>query len=320
MNGNLQTLFNNSKSLLIVVAKQAKLDAVAAALGLQLAAIAQGKSARVCTETVVTGADKLVGADSISKTLELGGNVLKVSFPYRDGNIDKVTYNITDDRFNLLVEPKTGTQPLDSKEVQYSYTGGQIDLIITIDAPNLEALGDLYLENPDVFTRDKIVNLDRRFDNQQYGVENIVEKQYSSTSEIVAKLLENLRWDINPDIATNLYAGLVVATNNFTSFSTNAQSFEVASYLLKNGARKIPVTASRPGMPGTAGMPATQMGGGQVPQGFGRFNPPAQSVPPKQSQSVFQQPQEQKPEKPAEKKQPPQDWLKPKIFKSTDLI
>jgi len=278
------------------VAKNAKLDSLAAALGFYLSLLAQGKSVRVATEANVSGAEKLLGFDKLSKSIEQGGNILKVTFPYRDGNIDKVTYNITDDRFNLLVEPRSGAQPLNSKEVQFSYTGGQTDLIITIDAPNLESLGDAYLENPDLFSREKIINIDRRFDNQQYGGENLVEKQFSSTSEIVVKILESLHWELNPDIATNLYTGLVAATNNFTSFSTNAQSFEVASSLLKSGARKLPV--GQPARPSLA-MPNNQ-------------NVFSQPLPQPQAPS-------QPPSPPAVKK-PPQDWLKPKIFKSSDLI
>jgi len=298
-----------------VISKNAKLDSIAAALGLYLAAIAQGKSVRVASEANVTGADKLIGYDKISKTVEQGGNILKVTFPYRDGNIDKVTYNITDDRFNLLIEPRTGAQPLTSTDVQFGYTGGQTDLIITIDAPNLEALGDAYLENPDLFVREKIINIDRRFDNQLYGGENLVEKQFSSTSEIIVKILESLHWDLNPDISTNLYSGLMAATNNFTSFSTNAQSFEIASVLLKSGARKLPIQA--PTRPSFAPNPALA-GQESTPKHQNVFSQPPVTapLPPKAPKHVAVPQNQVQPEV----KKPPQDWLKPKIFKSTDLI
>lgn len=287
MDNDLITAVNQAKTALIVVAKIAKLDSLAAALALQLAFINQGKSASVCYEgKLPSDAERLVGVKNISQTLELGGNVLKVSFPYSDGSIDKVTYNITDDRFNLLIEPRVGNAPLKSEQVQFNYTGAEVDLIITIDAPNLEALGDFYLENPDIFVREKLINLDRRYDNQQFAAFNLVEKEFSSTSEIVVQLLQGLRWDLNQDIATNLYAGLVSSTNNFSSFSTNAQSFETASYLLKNGARKVPLMPIKPMEPIKNAANVTNV--------------------------------IKKPESPLKK--PPQDWLKPKIFKSGDLV
>lgn len=308
MNNDLITIVNQAKAALIVVAKTAKLDSIASALALQLAFVSQGKSATVCFEgSLPEAADKLVGVNQISKTLQLGGNILKVSFPYADGTIDKVTYNITDDRFNLLIEPRAGQNPLKSDQVQYSYTGAQVDVIITIDAPSLEALGNLYLDNPDIFVREKLINIDRRFDNQQYGNFNLVEKQISSTSELVTQLLQGLRWDLNPDIATNLYAGLVASTNNFSSFSTNAQSFEMASYLLKNGARKLPVGSSK-GMTKSPQMP------------FSTAPAPLTSKQPIFEASQTDALPKPKQEKVETVKQPPQDWLKPKIFKSGDLV
>lgn len=320
MNNNVVQLVANAKSIVIVITKTAKLDSMAAGLGLYLALVSQGKSVKICSEASINNLEKLVGANNLSKTLDLGGNVLKVSFPYADGAIDKVTYNITDERFNLLIEPRVGNPPLQNKDVLFGYTGANIDLIFAIDAPNLEALGDIYLENPDVFERDKVINIDRRFDNQQYGIENLVEKQFSSTSEIVVKLLESLRFDLNPDIATNLYTGLVASTNNFTSFSTNAQSFEVASFLLKNGARKIPMMSERPNL---TNMPDMQ-------SGFQAKAPVRNEEVDLGSQNIFKNPFSKvnkgaaitSDPKPLEtkKKQPPQDWLKPKIFKSTDSI
>lgn len=307
MNQDLIVLFTNAKAAVIVVPKTAKLDSLAAALALQLAFASRGKNAQVCSEVTVSQANQLVGSGQISPTLELGGNTLKVSFPYQDGAIDKVTYNITDERFNLLIEPRSGQAPIKNKDVQFSYTGAETDIIITIDTPSLEALGDIYLENPDVFLRDKIVNIDRRFDNQQYGAFNLVEKKFSSTCEIIIKLLESLRWDLNPDMATNLYAGLVTSTNNFSSFSTNAQSFEAASYLLKNGARKVPLGSQRMSPP--SGMASTL--------------PSSRVAIPPAGQNVFQRQEEVvKPQQTSQQlpKQPPQDWLKPKIFKSTDSI
>jgi len=322
MNKNTLKLFNDAKNILIVTAKNVKIDSIAAVLALGLAAVQQGKSTKICTEADSSVVKKLVGSDKISTELDLGGNILKVSFPYTDGSIDKVTYNITDDHFNLLIEPRQGVLPLKAKQVQYSYTGGQIDLIITIDTPDLKLLGNIYLNHPDLFQREKIINIGRRFDSKQFGVENIIEKNFSSTSEIVLKFFQILRWDINPDIATNLYAGLISATNNFTSFSANAQSFEVASFLLKNGARKITlgIKPSRP-EPRAFKQP-------DVPKTKTPFPDQTETSVQPASTAVFSQTKvEPKIEKPEAEEstsqsteQPPQDWLKPKIFKSTDLV
>jgi hypothetical protein len=343
MNENIVSLLNSAQNILICVSKNAKLDSIASALALTLAISQQGKSVKVCSETDTKEASRLPGSDKISNKLDLGGDILKVSFPYKEGALDKVTYNITDNNFNLLIEPRKGQAPLSSEGVKFSHTGGNVDLIITVDTPNLESLGDIYFENPDIFDREKIINIDRRFDNKKYGVENIIEKQFSSTSEIILNLIDTLRWNINPDIATNLYSGLISATNNFSSFSTNAQTFEAASFLVKNGAKKLAVTAPGVQTPPVRNMPSFN----QRYTNPSSFNTPAvpsfgnqedayqnqpiysntiNQIPPQSEENKpqakpEQQTQQVKPEIPdTEKKKPPKDWLKPKIFKSSDVV
>ncbi|MCR4326237.1 MAG: hypothetical protein NUV52_01115, partial [Candidatus Roizmanbacteria bacterium] len=203
MNQELIELIKQANSVLLVLGKGAKRDSFAAALGLYLALVQEGKMARVCTEASQKIAEGLTGSDKISSTLDLGGNVLKISFACKEDAVNQVSYNTTEDRFNILVEPRQGGKPIDAKQVQFSYTGGAVDAIIAIDAPSLEQLGSLYLENPDIFAREKIVNIDRRFDNKQYGAFNVVEKGASSTSELIMQLLSVLRVSMSPEIATN---------------------------------------------------------------------------------------------------------------------
>lgn len=334
MNENTVRLLKNASSVLIAIGKQAKRDGFAAALALYVTLTQEGKSVHICTEADVAQAEGLIGVDKIERSLALGGNVLKVSFPYSDGAIDKVTYNITDDRFNLLVEPHQGQAALDSKNVRFTYTGGAVDAIVCIEAQTLESLGNIYMENPDIFDQQKVINIDRRFDNKNFGVENIVEKQYSSTSEIVYDILSLMRSTISADAATNLYAGTAVATNNFSSFSTNAHTFETVSSLLKLGARKPVPTQNRAQSPFGMGPNAFQYNQ-RPPQPFASMTPqqpmpapiaqqtspqlqPVQQVQP--SGVVMQSPVVNQPEKPnaTENKPPPIDWLKPKIFKSSD--
>lgn len=310
MNQELIELIKQANSVLLVLGKGAKRDSFAAALGLYLALIQEGKMARVCTEAPQKIAEGLTGSDKILPTLDLGGNVLKISFACKEDAVNQVSYNTTEDRFNILVEPRQGGQPIDAKQVQFSYTGGAVDAIITIDAPALEQLGSLYLENPDVFVREKIVNIDRRFDNKQYGAFNVVEKGASSTSELVLQLLSVLRIQLSPEIATNLYAGLVSATNMFTSFSTNAQSFDAASQLLKMGARKA--TSPSPAMH-IPGMPSRFSPSSPMPSPFIDDDLFMDNNEPVPTQSVAA------PKQPTVV-QPPTDWLKPKLYKSSDTI
>lgn len=290
----------------IVIPPQPNIDLVAAACAFYLSLLQKGVNITLTCETTVDF--DLIGADKIQKTLSAPGDNLVISFPYTEGTIDKVDYHIENDRFNLVIIPREKGKKLDYKEVNFYYTGSNFDFIIVLNAPALNALGSLYQNNPDLFQGREIVNIDRHFTNTSFGTLNIVRKNTSSFSEIIYTILKKGQFYIDKDIATNLYTGLTSATNNFTSFSTNADTFQTASELLRLGAIKKIIKKKEEE---TAFEPKFS------------FPFPKQTI---SSQSLRRENQMAKPieevekEIKTEKNPPPEDWLKPKIFKGKGLI
>ena len=283
-------------------------DAIAAATALYLGLLKLGKNIGLVCATKVTS--DLAGADKAQTNLSVGGDNLVVSFPYSDGTIDKIDYNIQGDKFNLVIAPRAGFPKLNPSQVQYSYTGGTFDFIITVDAPNLNTLDALYTENPTQFQGKEIINIDRHLTNAFFGTVNFVNKTSSSTSELVYKVLKELQVEIDKDMATNLYAGIAAATNTFTSYSVNAETFETIAQLLKAGATKKAPVATPPAS------------GFRAPQPT--FKPP--TFPPAVKPSMERQPVqniatvESQESNSKEGAQNPQDWLKPNIFKGGGLV
>lgn len=249
-------LLAKNNSGLIALAANPSADAVAAGTALYLALTKAGKSVSIVSST--TPQSDLAAADKIVNNLTSGGDNLVVSFPYSDGSIDKVDYNIQGNTFNLVIVPRKDFPKIEPKQVQFSYTGGKVEFIFTIDVPNLNSIGPLYQQNQNEFQGKNIINIDRHLINNNFGVINYVNKTSSSTTELVLKVIEGLKVEIDKDMASNMYAGLVAATNNFTSYSVNADTFEIASKLLKHGAIKKPM--ARPGMPGQPGTRFAQPG------------------------------------------------------------
>jgi hypothetical protein len=263
-----------------------------------------------------------------------------VSFPYTEGAVDKVTYNIEGDRFNLLISPKEGMDKLDHTRVKFGYSGGRPDVIITIYTPTLNALGDLYNNQKDKFSGVEIINIDRHFTNNNYGTVNVVDKKAASMSEIMADLLRSLNVKMDKDAATNLYSGILSATNNFSAHAVSAQTFEASAFLLNNGAirKAAPMPAAPATNPAMNGLqpqaqPMQQPAPVQVPQPVQQ--PVMQPQPAAQPQPVAQpepvaQPVPQAPEENEEIIQPgtaenkegasSSSWLKPKIFEGSNLI
>lgn len=315
----------------IVLPTIATIDNVAASTALYLSLTQLGKNMTLACQNEVDF--DLVGADKFEQKLVSGGDNLVVSLPYVEGSIDKVDYNIEGDHFNLIVTPRAGFPKFTQDQVKFSYSGGIANFIIAIDCPTLNSLGTLYTENKTQFQGREIINIDRHLTNANFGSINLVDKTASSVSELILELLKSLNIEFDRDIATNLYAGIAAATNNFTSYSVNAKTFENAAFLLKKGALKK--LLKKPGQ----AVSAPNLG---YPQTFNANSQPRPVNFPTQSQNNIKvgpqpQPKPRQPMMSASEKHirpieevekiatddegdAPTDWLKPKIFKGSGGI
>jgi len=282
---------------IVVIPAKPTPDAIAAGISLYLALTKLGKNISLVASSAVQS--DMIGSDKIKTELQSGGDNLVVSFPYQEGAIDKVDYNIQGEQFNLVIVPREGHSKLKPDDVQFSYTGGKIDFIITVDAPNLNALGDIYNKNQRQFEGTTIINIDRHLINNSFGMINLISKSSSSTSELVFKLIQGLNVEIDKDIATNLHSGIMIATNNFTAYSVNADTFEAVASLLRAGAVKKPIPFQggnqfgRPqgGPMGSFGQRMPAFGGNQFGSSMNQpINTPQMPV---QQQQSFGQPNQQ---------------------------
>jgi len=307
----IQEITTKCRSAVIVVPPNPSIDAIAASTSLYLALSKMGKTVSIaCSQKVQSD---LVASDKFQNIIGAGGDSLMVSFPYTDGAIDKVDYNIQGESFNLVVTPRPGFQKLNPNQVKFSYTGGLVDVIFVIDAPTLNSLGAIYTENQNQFNGKDIINIDRHLTNAYYGTVNYVNKTISSISELILSILQTLGTEIDRDMATNLYAGSAASTNNFTSYSTNADTFEHIATLLRLGAVKKAFKKPNPiNTQPTLNFQSPPM----------RPQPQVINSIPSHSPEVPKSGPIESVEKEAviDKPQTSQEWLKPKIFKGGGLI
>ena len=80
-----------------------------------------------------------------------------------------------------------------------------------------------------------LVNIDHHLSNSFYGDLNYVNPRASSTGEMIYNLGNHLGFEINHDIALNLYAAIVTDTGSFRYSSTTADTFLIASKLVSKG-------------------------------------------------------------------------------------
>ncbi len=286
-----QQVLTASQSVLVAAPQKPKFDKIASALALYLSLKKAGKTAEVaCPDEMTVEFSPLVGVDKINQ--RLGGKNLIISFDYVEDSIEKVSYNIENNKFNLLIQPKAGFSPLSTEKVNYSHSGGS-DLILVVGAQKLEDLGSLYAEGKNSYAQRPVVNIDIDSKNTQFGKINLFNPAASSCSEIIASLISTLKLPIDQDIATNLLLGVEEATQGFTAPGASASTFEIAAFCLRAGGRRIKVPKA-PEVKPQKPAPLSPM-----PSGVSAKTPPKE---------------------PENKEKPSADWFEPKIFKGSTRV
>lgn len=290
----IKELLGKSQDILIVTHERPTADSIGSALALYLGLTGLGKSVTVaCPDPMTVEHASFVGANKVISAL--GKKNFIISLDYVDGSIEKVSYNIEGDKFNLVIEPRPGFEVFSQDKVKYSYAGGSAHLIFTVDTIHLGGLKKLFEDDKDVFTSKPVVNVDRHPNNAQYGHTNMVDTQSSSTAEVMAQLLNGLEIAITPDIATNLFNAVFSATNNFQNPNVSAGAFELAAAMIKAGGKRFnkPIATQETATPVDISPPVS-----------------APEAAPTEVQHADVAPKSMK---------APPDWLKPKIFKSSHI-
>lgn len=208
----------NSQNVVIVLPKNPSIPAIACGLALSLSLKKQNRGVdTVCQSEMTVEANNLVGVQHVSANLP--GRNLVISFNYAKDSIDKVSYNVENGKFNLIVIPKPSSPPLNSDEVEYSYSGINDALAVIVGSARAEEADFLtgMTENRKIFC--------------------LVPGHNQSLAAETSQLIANL--DIMPDedIANNLMLGLIYETNHFRAAS--AADFETAAALLRAGAKLL---------------------------------------------------------------------------------
>ncbi|OGH04588.1 MAG: hypothetical protein A2W22_04970 [Candidatus Levybacteria bacterium RBG_16_35_11] len=234
----LKEALDKAKNIAIVVGKEPSLDEMGAALSLFLSISDIGKPIAIAaTDEPIVELSSLVGINKVKTSLNGEAGDLTVSFPYREGEIDKVSYTLEGGYLNIVVKAGEEGLSFSEKDVKYSKSNGGPDLLFVVGTPKLSDLGSLF--NPADLKDSTVVNLDNKVDNQGFGDIVIVSPRLSSVSEIVANVVYGLGLKVDRDIAQNLMIGLTYATNDFKDPKTSYLAFEMAGVLLRSGATRL---------------------------------------------------------------------------------
>lgn len=311
----LRDLLTKNDKVGIVVGSNPTVDEMGAALALFLALNKDKNNTYIASATPpIVELSSLVGIDRVKTTLGAEGDLI-VSFPYKEGEIEKVSYTLEEGYLNIVV--KAGLRGLQFSESDVSYKRGKTlpSLLFVIGTPRLSDLGNLY--DVEGLKDAVVVNIDNKRENQGFGDVVLVSNEFSSVSEQVATILQSLNLEIDIDVAQNLLSGILVATNNFQNPSTTPTAFEVSAFLMKKGAvRTAPLQVQQPADPFFT--PKTTDLSGKM----GKFERPQDRKREQDSQKQDIKPQQMVQDRRDKKdfKEPPSDWLVPKVYKGSTNI
>lgn len=227
----LSALLTENTNIGIVVTEHQTIDVLAAALSLHLIFQDSGRNSQIISRKDPTVEHSfLVGIDQLKK--QFGGvtKSLTVSFPYHDGDIEKVSYNIEGDRLNVNLFAEEQGISFEEKDIKYIREGSAPQLIFTIGVSNPDELVGLVDKNS------KIVNIDNTIANTLFGDVVLVDASFSSLSEVIAKFAMTNPLQVEFDVAQNLLDGIASATQNFMSPKTSPVAFEMVGVLMQKGA------------------------------------------------------------------------------------
>ncbi len=118
------------------------------------------------------------------------------------------------------------------------------DLVIALDAGELQRFGPLYERHRTFLDNATILNIDHHISSSGCGRVNIIDPAAAATAELLVLFQQQAGLPLDRDAALCLLTGLITDTHSFQYTNTTARTMDVAAVLLRAGA--IPETVVKP--------------------------------------------------------------------------
>lgn len=233
----IQDQLKKNETVLICVGKNPEGDIVGSALALALALKKLGKKADViCPTAIPEKLSFLPQVDTISHKL-VGARDYVFSVDIDKDKLQQLRYEVEDHKLKIFITAKNGE--LDKDRIGLESSKFNYDLIVVLGASDLEDLGNVYDENPELFYDIPVINIDHTPSNEFFGKINLVDVAVSSTAELIYNLVSGLDEKlIDEEIATELLTGIIAETESFQNKNTTPKAFLAAAALIAKGANK----------------------------------------------------------------------------------
>lgn len=317
MNNNFESIrqaLGRNELMAVIAGVNPTIDQMAAALSLYIALSGSGKNVSILSpQEPLVEVSNLVGIDKVRRNFDGGkSGDLTVSFPYQEGEIDKISYTLEGGFLNIIVKATQLGLTFSEKDVIFKRSGDAPGVIFAVGVEKLSDLTGIF--NLDEVKNTTIINIDNNPNNQGYGEIVLVNPQSSSLSEEIANLILALDLRLDIDSSQNILSGIQSATNNFSNPNTSALAFEMVGVCMRNGAIRIQKRSDRQSFPPIVSQDLSQRPFPGQPQKQKSQQPQQPPNPNNRGNITREYQKENKDTTPAG------DWLEPKVFKGSTNV
>jgi nanoRNase/pAp phosphatase (c-di-AMP/oligoRNAs hydrolase) len=225
----IKDILTQSNRVLLVTRERPSVDGLSAALALaETLKVLQKTVTVACSGQLPEEAKTIPGIEGLQT--EVKPTNLVISFDYVEGMVEKVSYNIEGDQFNLILAGRD--KVLDPNKIKIKNSGADYDLIIFLDTPKIEYLGKLFETEKEIFSKIPTLNIDFHQNNTGYATYNWVNTAEGSTTEVVFDIITNLEFGLLKKAADLMLIGIKAATLNFTK-NVKAETMERAAACMR---------------------------------------------------------------------------------------
>lgn len=122
----------------------------------------------------------------------------------------------------------------------HSLPEGSWDTVFVLDCGSLFRVGNGHER---LLSTGTLVNIDHHETNDLFGHVNLLDREASSTGEIIYRLLRSMKLEIGHDVAVNIYTAIFTDTGSFRYDNTGLAAFRICEEMVKAGVRPAAVAA-----------------------------------------------------------------------------
>ena len=223
------------EKILLIGPRKISNDEICGILALQKILTKMGKKISAVIPQKIARELEFLGTENLQNFFKKTNDFV-ISISTKKSKVGHVKYTILDDSVDILVTPENGNFSAD--DIKFKNKIENFDAIFILGADNLESLGEIFEQNPEIFSGTPIINFSASATNEFFGKVNFVDPNAVSVCEILLQnFLKNpaIEKFLDKNLTTILLTGIISATESFAEFATE-NSFLAAGKLQKMGA------------------------------------------------------------------------------------